>query len=157
MPSQNVFIAKRETTGVKVTFCAPYTNTFVCTSWPVFSEGTTDGTTAYLANTTLKQLDPPGSYVLPNAPTFTYDQPSGTGVITFNYGLTFQPTPREYQAASNPRRYKYILALTGYSPGNEWAASHTAHSSVALHGQVDVYVGGTQVTSSISICSLQVV
>jgi len=157
MEKQNVAITERRTTGIRVTLCAANTSTLICTSYPVFSEGTNDGTTTYAINSPLKQLSPAGSFASLNAPTFTYSAATRTGLLTFNYGLTFDPTIPEYQAASTPRRYKYILAVSGYSPSSSrWDPGHTASSMVVLHGQVDVFAPRTQVSSSITICALQV-
>jgi hypothetical protein len=156
MATQNVFIAARRTTGVRITLCAASTSTFACTSYPVFSSGTTDGTVAYAANSPLKQLSPAGSYVAANSPAVTYAT-SGTGLITFTYGTTFQPSTQEHVQNATPRRYKYILHLASHTPATAWSASVTASTAVLVSGTVNVSVPATQVTSAISVCLTEVV
>jgi len=156
MATQNVFIADRKTAGVRVTLCAGNTSTFTCTSFPVFSLGTTDGTTTYAANSPLKQLSPAGSFAAANSPAFSYAT-NGTGLITFTYGTSFQNSPEEHVQNATPRRYKYILHLSSHTPATAWSSAVTASTAVLLSGTVNVAVPNTQVTSAIAVCSTEVV
>lgn len=156
MPTQNVIISARRTAGVHLTLCSANTNTFACTSYPVFSGSTTDGTSHYAANTPLKQLAPTGSFIAANNPAVTYSAASGTALITFTYGQTFSPDTDEYTAGATPRRYRYIMHLSGHTPATAYSDAVTASTAVLLSGTVSVFVPATAASSSITICSLKV-
>lgn len=157
MPTQNVSISARRTAGVRITLCSASTHSFACTSYPVFSAGTTDGTAHYAAGTPLKQLSPAGSYAAANNPAVSYNATSGTGLITFTYGQTFDGSADEYAAGATPRRYRYILHLAGHTPATAFSSAVTASTAVLLSGTVSVYLPATAASSSISICTLEVV
>lgn len=157
MPTQNISITARRTAGVHITLCSADTNTFACTSYPVFSGSTTDGTSHYAANTPLKQLSPGGSYIAANNPAVTYNAASGTALITFAYGQTFNADADEYAAGATPRRYRYILHLSGHTPATAYSDAVVASTAVLLSGTVSVFVPATVASSSITICSLKVV
>lgn len=138
-------------------FCAPNTGTFQCTSYPVFSIATHDGTTRYETDTPLRQLSPAGSVRTENFPSVSYHAASGTGTITFNYGLTFTNSPKEHEAGSTPRRYKYFLHLAGAPPGTAYSAAYTANSGMVLGGTINVIEPTvTAVTSVVTVCSVGV-
>lgn len=151
---RNISIASAGTAGVRVTFCSTsYTGSFSCTSYPVFSQQTTDGTSSYAANSPLKQLSPAGSYASANNPAVSYSSGTGTALVTFTYGNTYSDTLQEYEASGSPRRYRYILHTSGHTPATAYAASVSASTAVVMFGSVDVRVASTASASFISVCS----
>lgn len=156
METKNINITKKSAKVLTFEFCSPQTGTFSCTSFPVFSGATNDGTSFYDIDTPLKQLSPAGSYEMPNNPAVAYHAASGTGTITFNYGLTFSSSNEEYEAASDPRRYKYILHPSWFSPGTAFSASIMTNANVILGGSVNIFAAAATATSIISVCSIEV-
>lgn len=157
MPTQNVLITARRTAGVAITLCSANTNTFACTAYPVFSSATTDGTAFYAAGAPLKQLSPAGSYVAANNPTVAYNATTGTALITFTYGQTYNPALDEFRSGATPRRYRYIMHLSGHTPATAFSNAVTASTAVLLSGTVSVSVPATAASSTITICSLKAV
>ena len=151
---RNISITSAGTAGVRLTFCATsYTGAFTCTSYPVFSRATTDGTSYYAANTPLKQLSPAGSFASSNRPAVSYNQASGTALITFGYGTAFSSVLQEYESGASPRRYRYILHTSGHTPATAYTSSVSASTAVVAFGAVDVQVASTASASFISVCS----
>lgn len=151
---RNISINARSTAGVRVTFCSTaYTGSFSCTSYPVFSQATTDGTSFYAANTPLKQLSPAGSFASSNSPTVSYSQASGTALVTFSYGPSFSDASAEYESGGSPRRYRYILHTSGHTPATAYSASVTSGTAVVLYGSVDVRVANTASASFLTVCA----
>ena len=151
---RNISIASAGTAGVRVTFCSTsYSGSFSCTSYPVFSSSTTDGTSFYAANTPLKQLSPAGSFRAANNPAVSFSSASGTALVTFPYGTSFSSTLQEYQSGGSPRRYRYILHTSGHTPATAYSASVSASTAVVMFGSVDVRVVSTAANSFISVCS----
>lgn len=155
--TRNITIASAGTAGVRVTFCSTaYSGTFTCTSYPVFSQATTGGTASYAANSPLRQLSPPGGLVAANNPTVSYSQTSGTALITFNYGNTFNGTLPEYASGGSPRRYRYIMHTSGHTPATAYSASVSASTAVVVVGSVEVRVASTASASFLTVCSDQI-
>ena len=151
---RNISIASAGTAGVRVTFCSTsYSGSFSCTSYPVFSSSTTDGTSFYAANTPLKQLSPAGSFRAANNPAVSFSSASGTALVTFPYGASFSSTLQEYQSGGSPRRYRYILHTSGHTPATAYSASVSASTAVVMFGSVDVRVVSAAADSFISVCS----
>ena len=151
---RNISIASAATAGVRVTFCSTsYSGSFSCTSYPVFSSSTTDGTSFYAANTPLKQLSPAGSFQAANNPAVSFSSASGTALVTFPYGTSFSSTTQEYESGGSPRRYRYILHTSGHTPATAYSASVSASTAVVMFGSVDVRVVSTAADSFISVCS----
>ena len=151
---RNISIASASTAGVRVTFCSTsYSGSFSCTSYPVFSSSTTDGTSFYAANTPLKQLSPAGSFQAANSPAVSFSSASGTALVTFPYGTSFSSTLQEYQSGGSPRRYRYILHTSGHTPATAYSASVSASTAVVMFGSIDVRVVSTAADSFISVCS----
>lgn len=155
MPYQrNLSIASAGTAGVRVTFCSTsYSGTFSCTSYPVFSQTTTEGTNRYAVNSALKQLSPAGSYAAANNPSVSYSSTTGTALVTFTYGNTYSDTLQEYEAGGSPRRYRYILHTSGHTPATAYTSLVSASTAVVMFGSVDVRVASTASASFISVCS----
>jgi hypothetical protein len=134
---RNISIASAETAGIRVTFCSTaYSGSFSCTSYPVFSAATTDGTSFYAANTPLKQLSPAGSFRAANTP-----------------AASFSSTSQEYESGGSPRRYKYILHTSGHTPATAYSVSVSASTAVVMFGSVDVRVASTASASFVSVCA----
>lgn len=151
---RNISITSAGTAGVRLTFCTTsYTGSFSCTSYPVFSSATTDGTSYYAANTPLKQLSPAGSFAAANSPAVSYSQASGTALITFGYGTAFSSVLQEYESGASPRRYRYILHTSGHTPATAYASSVSASTAVVAFGSVNLQISGTTTTPVISVCS----
>lgn len=151
---RNLSIASAGTAGVRVTFCSTsYSGAFSCTSYPVFSQQTTDGTSAYAANSPLRQLSPAGSYAAANNPSVSYSSTTGTALVTFTYGNTYSDTLQEYEAGGSPRRYRYILHTSGHTPATAYTSLVSASTAVVMFGSVDVRVASTASASFISVCS----
>lgn len=151
---RNISITSAGTAGVRVTFCSTsYTGSFSCTSYPVFSQSTTDGTSHYAANTPLKQLVPAGTFAAANNPAVSFNSTSGTALITFPYGTSFSSTLQEYDSGGSPRRYRYILHTSAHTPATAYAASVSASTAVVMFGTVDVRVPITASASFVSVCS----
>lgn len=155
--NRNVFIAAAGTAGVRITLgSTTYTGSFSCTSYPVFSGSTTDGTAFYAVNSPLKQPLVGGSLVASNSPTVAYDQASGTALITFAYGSSFSSSSAEYESAASPRRYQYILHASGHTPATAYSAAVVASTAVVLYGSVDVRVVSTASVSFVSVSESRV-
>lgn len=154
MQIRNFNISTRSARVLTFEFCTPSTASFGCTSYPVFSGATSDGTTRYEVDSPLKQLSPAGFFRTENFPAVVYDSGSGTGTITFNYGLTFSDTNKEYEAASDPRRYKYFLHPAGASPGTAYSASYTANANMVLGGTINIFAAPVTASAIVDVCSI---
>ena len=155
--TRNVSIAAAGTAGVRITLSATtYSGSFSCTSYPVFSGSTTDGTAFFAVNAPLKQPLVGGSLVASNSPAVSYDQASGTALITFTYGPSFSDSQAEYETSASPRRYQYILHASGHTPATAYSASVVASTAVVLYGSVDVRVASTASASFVSVSESRV-
>lgn len=154
---RNIAISAAGTAGVRLTFCSTaYTGSYSCTSYPVFSFATTDGTNRYSANSPLKQLYPAGSYSSANNPSVAFSTASGTALITFAYGSTFSDATPEYSSGGVPRRYRYILHRSGHTPATAYSAAVTAGTAVVAYGSVDMRVVSTASQSFATVCASSV-
>lgn len=150
---RNLSIVSAGTAGVRITLCSTtYTGSFSCTSYPVFSNSTTDGTAFYAVNSPLRQPLVGGSVVTANSPTVSYNSPTGTALITFAYGSSFSDSAAEYESAASPRRYRYIMHTSGHTPATAYSSAVTAGTAVVLFGSVDMRVVSTAASSFVSVC-----
>jgi hypothetical protein len=156
METRNFTIASKANKVLRFNLCSSNTNTFTCTSFPVFAEGTNDGTTRYSIDTPLKQLSPAGSFRSANNPAVSYNSGSGTGTITFTYGSSFAADKLEYEASSQPRRYRYFLHVNSYNPGTAYSAAITASSLVILGGTVSMVAPAATASTVVTVCSVEV-
>lgn len=154
MQIRNFNIATRSAKVLTFELCTPSTASFGCTSYPVFSGATTDGTARYQVDSPLKQLSPAGLFRTENFPAVVYNATSGTGTITFTYGVTFSNATEEYEAGSDPRRYKYFLHLAGASPGTAYSAAYTADANMILGGTINVLAAPVTASAVADVCSI---
>jgi len=157
METRNFIIDSRTTKVLTFALCEPSTHTFACKSYPVFSVATTDGTNAYATDTSLRRLWPVSSYLTADSPTVSYDAASGTGTITFDYGLMFDDNGPEWYSTAKPRRYRYYLHTAMFhSAASAYSSSITADSSVIFGGAINMVQVRGSVQSYPPVCSIEV-
>lgn len=156
METRNFIIDNRTTKVLTFALCDPSTHTFSCKSYAVFSVATTDGTTDYAVDTSLRRLWPVGSYVTADSPVVSYSSASGTGTITFEYGKTFDADAPEWYATGSPRRYRYYLHTGLHMTTSAYSSSITADGSVIFGGAINMIQPRGYVISNPPVCSIQV-
>ena len=156
METRNFIISSRATRVLTFALCSPSTHTLSCKSYPVFSVATTDGTTTYEVDTSLRRLWPVSSYVTANSPTVSYDAASGTGTITFDYGIMFDDNRPEWYSTGKPRRYRYYLHTGLHVTASAYSSSVTADGSVILGGAINMIQVRGSVQSNPPVCSIEV-
>ena len=151
---RNISIVSASTAGIRITLCSTaYNGALSCTSYPVFSASTTEGTSHYAANSPLRQPLAGGSILASNSPSVAYNQASGTALVTFTYGSAFSSATAEYESGASPRRYRYIVHTSEHSPATAYSASVSASTAVLMYGSVDMRVVSTANNSFASVCS----
>lgn len=156
METRNFIIDSRTTKVLTFALCAPSTHTLACKSYAVFSVATTDGTNAYETDTSLRRLWPVGSYVTADSPTVSYHAASGTGTITFDYGLMFDDKRPEWYLTATPRRYRYYLHNALHVTTSAYSSSITADGSVIFGGAINMLQARGFVLSNPTVCSIEV-
>lgn len=156
MEVKNFNITSTSNVVISFALCSPNTNTFACTSFPVFSVATTDGTSRYDVDTPLRNLWPTTTYKAATSPAVSYHAASGTGTITFTYGSTYSLSGREYESSASPRRYRYLLHASFATLGTAYSAAYTAYAGVVLGGSINMLVASAAGTHAFSVCSVEV-
>jgi hypothetical protein len=156
METRNFIISDTAARVLSFQLCSASTQSFSCTSYPVFSLSTTDGTSTYAVDTPLKQLSPPGPYVASNSPAVSFHGPSGTGTITFTYGSSFSVASEEWAASATPRMYRYFLHSSSYSPGTAYSAAITANANVVIGGSIGMLAVPVAPPTVATVCFIEV-
>ena len=141
---------------MSVAMCSTTTGAIAMRSYPVFSgEVLFGGTTTYKPDQPLLKLTAATATVAHNTPAFVGSLTAGGFTATMTYGATFALSPVEYDGGS-PRRYRYIVYRTSFTPPDQWASSLATHPSVIMTGAINVSVAATSTYSYVTICDVSV-
>lgn len=154
--TRNITITAATNTEVVLTLCVANTASLRLTAFPVFSGATSDGTTFYVTDRPLRRFTPTTSVVTAATFNLTANTATTSHSATLTFGGTFSSTPAEYVNGGSPRRYRYVVHLSGHTPATAYAALVTNSTAVVANGTIDVAIQATVAEPALTICGIQV-
>jgi hypothetical protein len=153
---RNFAITAATDTQVVLTLCAANTATLRLTAFPVFSRQTSDGTTFYVTDRPLRRFTPTTSVVTASTFTMTSNTATTSHSATLNFGTTFSASPAEHVDGGSPRRYRYVVHLSGHTPATAYVSAVTNNTAVVANGSIDIAIQPTAAAPAITVCGIAV-